>query len=278
MPTANRLLWLGCLGMLVAVTSVAAEEAAARPKRVLLLAQKPDSHPFGTHEYLPAAALFARLLQPVEGVQTVVVQADSPWAEGPELLDGADGVVLFLTEGAKWVGDDPRRLEAFQRLAKRGGGLVCLHWGMGCRDAEYVEDFVHLFGGCHGGPDRKYQIVTVTAEPVDEAHPVLRGIEPFRVREEFYYRLKRPKSEVTPLIQVPIDGETHTVGWAWQRPDGGRSFGFSGGHYHENWALPEYRRLVAQGVLWTLDLPIPEDGFNVDLPQKALQLKPREEK
>ena len=38
-----------------------------------------------------------------------------------------------------------------------------------------------------------------------------------------------------------------------------RSFGFSGLHFHDNWRLPEYRRLVAQGVLWSLKLPIPAD-------------------
>ena len=48
-----------------------------------------------------------------------------------------------------------------------------------------------------------------------------------------------------------------------EREGGGRSFGFSGLHFHENWQIPEYRRLVAQGVLWTLDLPIPKDGIGV---------------
>ena len=50
-----------------------------------------------------------------------------------------------------------------------------------------------------------------------------------------------------------------------ERSDGGRSFGFSGLHFHENWQLPEYRRLVTQGVLWTLDLPIPIGGVDVNL-------------
>jgi type 1 glutamine amidotransferase len=62
-------------------------------------------------------------------------------------------------------------------------------------------------------------------------------------------------------LSVTIDGESYPVAWALEREGGGRSFGFSGLHFHENWQTPEYRRLVAQGVLWTLDLPIPKDGI-----------------
>jgi type 1 glutamine amidotransferase len=222
--------------------------------------------------------LLAKLLLPVVGVLTIVVLADGAWERGPELLDGADAAVLFVSEGAKWIHADPERLAAFRRLAGRGGGLVCWHWGMGCKDAEYVDGFVNLFGGCHGGPDRRYKVLTVTATPVDVSHPVLHGVGPVQVHEEFYYRLKRPKEgpPVTPLVQVEIDGRPHTVGWAWQRPGGGRSFGFSGGHFHENWKHPEYRRLAVQGVLWTLHRPIPERGQPVEVTDADLKLKPRQ--
>ena len=71
--------------------------AEARPKRLLLLGQKPDSHPKATHEYMRACQIIARLLQDRGNLQVVVVQADSPWTDGPQLLDGADGVFLFLS-------------------------------------------------------------------------------------------------------------------------------------------------------------------------------------
>lgn len=246
-------------------------------KRVLLLGQKPDGHPWSTHEYMAGVNIMAGCLQKVSDLQAVVIQADDPWTEGPELIDGADGVVLFLSEGAKWLGSDKNRLAAFKRLAERKGGLVCLHWGMGSKDTEFIPEFVSLFGGCHGGPDRKYQVVTKTLQLASPDHPVLRGIAPIEVREEFYYRLKFPKYGplVTPLINVSIDEEIHTVAWAWERPDGGRSSGFSGGHFHENWHKPEYRRLLAQSILWSLNVGIPEDGLNVDLPEKLLNLAPR---
>jgi hypothetical protein len=63
------------------------------------------------------------------------------------------------------------------------------------------------------------------------------------------------------------------VAWCWERPDRGRSFGFSGLHFHDNWRLTEYRRLVAQGVLWTLKKPIPKEGLPVTVTDEDLKLK-----
>lgn len=252
-------------------------ETPAPQRRVLLLGQSPDGHPFATHEYMAGMNLLATLLGRVEGVQPIVVNADEPWENGPELLDGADGVVLFLSEGAKWLQQDRARLAAFQRLAERGGGLAAIHWGMGTKDARFVDEFVRLFGGVHGGPDRKYKVDTFSVQIADLTHPIARGLGPFRVREEFYYKIKFADLEqITPLLRVPIENESETVAWAWKRPDGGRSFGFTGGHFHENWQRPEYRRLVAQGVLWTLGREMPETGLNVEVGEDALKLAPRE--
>lgn len=261
---------------------VTAEDPASPParQRILLLGQKPDSHPAATHEYMAGVNLLARLLAKTPGLQTIVVQADSPWKDGPELLDGADGAILFLTEGARWVSEEPQRLEAFRRLAKRGGALACLHWGMGTRDAAPVADFTALFGACHGGPDRKYQVLKVRAAAASTSHPVLAGIAPFDVHDEFYYALKRPVAQsglkLTPLIKVPIDGSDESVAWGAERPDGGRSFGFSGLHFHENWKLTEYRRLVLQGILWTLKRPIRVGGEPVDVSPDDLALPTRQ--
>lgn len=278
--TLLRVLPAVVLASVLPAISTAEEPGEKTPawQRVLLLGQKPDSHPATTHEYMAGVRLLARLLEKVPQVQTIVVQADSPWREGPELLDGADAVVVFLTEGAKWVTDDAERLAAMQRLASRQGGLTCLHWGMGTKDAAPVADFTAMFGGCHGGPDRKYKVIELTARPIG-AHPIVSGIQPFEVRDEFYYALKQPAPErmmrVTPLIHVPIDGTDQTVAWAAQRSDGGRSFGFSGLHFHDNWKLPEYRRLVLQGICWTLQRPIPQTGMPVDVTAEDLALPAR---
>jgi hypothetical protein len=242
------------------------DQEALNRKSVLLLGQKPDGHPPETHEYMAGQRLLAKCLAGVSEIECIVVQADSPWSDGPKLLSEADAVVLFVSEGARWIQEDTLRLKAFQRFAARGGGLIALHWGMGTREAAPIGEFIKLFGGCHGGPDRMHRVVDDAELTVaDRAHPITRGIANSRVKDEFYYRLKFVQSPATirPVLQAPIDGAIETVAWSWERPDGGRSFGFSGLHFHANWRLEQYRRLVAQSVLWTLRLPIPEDGLPV---------------
>jgi type 1 glutamine amidotransferase len=258
-----------------ALVSLAAAAPAEPPKKLLLLFQQPDGHPPATHEYEAGVKLLAKLLKPVPGLEVTVARADSPWKEGPELLGRADGAVLFLSEGARWMQSDAERWKAFTQLGQRGGSLVVLHWAMGVRDAQYVEGCVNLLGGCHGGPDRKYQVLETDLKLVEPRHPITAGIEAFRVHEEFYYRLKFPPAKMgwQPVLQAAIDGKDETVAWAWQRPDGGRSFGFSGLHFHENWRLPAYRRLVVQGTLWSLKLPIPKDGLAVDVAEHDLKIK-----
>ncbi len=213
-----------------------------------------------------------QMLSKIPGLEIELINADSPWPEGPELLAKADGVVLFVSEGAHWVREDPRRREAFARLAQRGGGLSVLHWGMGTRDAANIADFVRLFGGCHGGPDRRYKVVDVHCEFA--THPVTEGIKPFDVHEEFYFKLKLPQAAkgLTPLLQVNIEGSDETVCWAWNRPEQGRSFGFSGLHFHENWSVAQYRRLVAQGILWTVAKESEFGKLQLDVDAKLLKL------
>ena len=249
----------------------------AAPKGLLILGQKPDGHPPGTHEYMSGARLVAALMKDRKGVKVAIAQADNPWPEGPALIAKADGIVLFLNEGGRFIQDDPKRAKAFAAFAKRGGGLVVYHWGMGAKQVGHVGPFLELFGGCHGGPDRKYTVVKEAKFQVaSPKHPVMAGIKSFELPfEEFYYKLKVPKNPKnwTPLVQVPIEGNVETVGWAWERSDGGRSVGYSGLHFHVNWRHEQYRRLVAQAVLWTLKLSVPNDGLKVKLDPKVLELK-----
>jgi Trehalose utilisation len=233
------------------------QAAAAEPKTLLLVGQGPDGHPRSTHEYMAGVERLAGLLSSDDRLVVKLAKADEPWPQGPALLDKADGAVLFLSEGAKWLVADPRRHEAFARLAARGGGLVALHWALGTRDAAGIAPFVKLLGGCHGGPDRKYQVVDTELRVVDPQHPITAGLKNFRVRDEFYYQLKfvEPADAVRPILQATIDGGPQTVAWAWERPDGGRSFGFTGLHFDENWSVPQYPRLITQAIRWTLKLP-----------------------
>jgi hypothetical protein len=266
--------YIACVSLLVLFDAGGLAWADAAPKRLLLLGQAPDGHPPTTHEYLAGLKILGFCLKQVPGLEVQIEQADEPWIEGPAKLERADGCVLFLSEGAKWADADPRRYEAFTRLAARGGGLVGLHWGIGTKDAEHIEPYLRLLGGCHGGPDRRYTVIE-TQWQATGGHPITTAVNArLKVRDEFYFRLKltQPEGAIEPIVRVPIEGQDETVAWTWQRPDGGRSFGFSGLHFHDNWRHEAYRRLVSQAVLWTLKLPVPDAGLPVDVPDEILEL------
>ena len=247
---------IGLICPLVLVSALVADE----PKHLLLLAQGPDGHPVSTHEYVAGQQILAKLLRDVPQLKITIVNADGDWPDGSAILDKADHCVLFVSEGAKWVNADPSRREAFRRLAGRKGGLSVLHWGMGTRDAANIDPFVQLFGACHGGPDRKYKVLETKCTPAAD-HPATKGIEPFELKDEFYYALKRdPENKaLQPLLTARIDDQDEMVAWAWERKDGGRSFGFSGLHFHANWKQAAYQQLVAQSVLWTMQITPPAD-------------------
>ncbi|HXT60371.1 MAG TPA: ThuA domain-containing protein [Pirellulales bacterium] len=260
------------IALMVGAGAIQAEEP--RAKKLLLLAQGPDGHPPATHEYVAGLKVLQKCLEQTPGLDVTLERADEPWEAGPAKLAEADGAVIFLSEGAKWAQAEPRRLDALARLAARGGGFVALHWGMGTKDAAPIEAYLKLLGGCHGGPDRRYAVVEETLRAAEPRHPIATAIGPLAVRDEFYFRLKfaPSPSAVEPVMIVPIEGRDETVAWAWQRPDGGRSSGFSGLHFHENWRHASYRRLVVQSALWSMKLPIPADGANVDVAEEILEL------
>jgi hypothetical protein len=264
---------VGCWLLITLLSWSSPQVEAAEPQRLLLLSQKPDGHPPSTHEYVAGQQVLAKLLRDVPHLKITHEQADGEWRDGPELIDRADHVVLFVSEGAKWINSDPARREAFRRLAARKGGLSVLHWGMGTREAANIDTFVQLFGACHGGPDRKYKFLETDCTPTS-GHAITTGLKPLRIKDEFYYAFKRDpeNKDLQPLMTAKIDDREEMVAWAWERKDGGRSFGFSGLHFHANWERPEYQKLVARGVLWTTRIEAPSE-FPARLTAADLELK-----
>ena len=52
------------------------------------------------------------------------------------------------------------------------------------------------------------------------------------------------------------------MAWASERPDGGRGFGFTGGHFHWNWGHDEFRKLVLNAIVWTAKAKVPQGGVS----------------
>ncbi len=246
------------------------------PKRVLLLAGK-GSHGYGAHEHQAGIRVLAKCLEGVPGLEISSHYVDGDWPQGPELIAGADGIVMFMDMASHWQQADPQRQAALEDLMARGGGVLALHWAVGGKEDKYIPFHLRLVGGCHGGSDRKYTHAEVELKRAKAKHPILCGIENFRIDDEFYYQLKwAQQGQITPLLTATIEGSPNqAAAWAFERPDGGRSFGFVCLHFHKNWGLLECRRLVAQAVLWSVKLPVPKQGLPVKVSHEDLQLPPQ---
>lgn len=51
-----------------------------------------------------------------------------------------------------------------------------------------------------------------------------------------------------PHIQA-AKGRLETMMWAVERKDGGRGFGFTGGHFHDNWGNEPFRKVVLNALV-----------------------------
>ena len=51
------------------------------------------------------------------------------------------------------------------------------------------------------------------------------------------------------------------MAWATERADGGRAFGFTGGHWHWNWGHPMQRKLVLNAIAWAAKADVPRRGI-----------------
>jgi len=257
--------------LLICVLPIIASAAESAPRRVLIVGQGSDGHPPGTHEFMAGANVLAELLKDHKDIRATVVKADEPWPDGPNLIDKADGIVMLVTQGSQWMQMEPQRHAALKRLGARGGAITALHWSVGAKDAKYIQGQLELLGATRGGPQRKYLVLSTELKRVVPQHSILNGVGDIKVHDEIYYALDRVDG-IQPLFTARIEGKDEMAAWCWERADRGRSFGFVGLHFHSNWQLPAYRRFVVQGVLWSLKLPIPKDGRNVDIDSKKLEL------
>jgi type 1 glutamine amidotransferase len=61
------------------------------------------------------------------------------------------------------------------------------------------------------------------------------------------------------------------MAWGFERPDGGRGFGFTGAHYHKNWADDNYRKIVLNGLLWIAKVEVPPNGVESAVSEEDLK-------
>jgi len=250
--------------------------AADKNAKILLIGKDLD-HPRNTHTYMSDCTLLAKCLRQTDGVETVV---SNGWPRDPEVVKGVTAIVLHTRLGGTVLFRGPQRRQV-EELLKQGVGITAIHWGTGAETPE-GGPWLQAMGGwfnAEGDGFSRYLVQASKLRQVDPKHPICRGWNDFDLREEFYFKLCF-LPEAQPVMSTVIEGKEYPIGWVYERHNGkgGRSFGFVGGHFHDNFGIREFRQAVVNGILWTARMDIPEKGAPISLAAKDMELPPEEPK
>lgn len=279
-------------------------------RKLVLIAGKP-SHPPLMHEFRAGCLLLEKCLQGVEGLKVEV--HDNGWVDDESTFDDADAVVIYADGGGKHPALQGDNLKTLQTLIDRGVGFGCMHYGVEVPPGRANDQFKAWIGGHY---EHMYSCNPIWEPEFDSLpkHPTTRGVAPFSIKDEWYFNIRfiggvagnqphrEGKMKFTPILvgkpsddvrdgpyvypKGPYDhimaanGREEALLWVVERPDGGRGFGFTGGHFHMNWGNDSFRKIVLNTLNWVAKNQVPKNGIesrvsDYDLRQNLDKKKPR---
>lgn len=259
---------------------------ATAAERHLLLIAGPNSHGPGEHRHEEGMKLFASELAAVNGLKVTVVTGG--WPEDASLIQKADAIVIY----ADGLGGHPaiqkERLALLDKRISSGMGLGMIHFAVHVPVGEGSDEFKQWIGG-HYESDYSCNPMWIADYTKLPGHPITRGVEPFKQHDEWYFnmRFRENMEGITPiLVAKPSDetrdgpyvhprgpyphiqankGREEVMMWAVERKDGGRGFGFTGGHFHKGWDAVPMRRIILNAMIWVSGMDVPEAGAPVSI-------------
>jgi type 1 glutamine amidotransferase len=259
------------------------DASAAGVKKIAFIAGK-QSHGPGDHEYRAGFLLFQKCLANFPGISTVVYS--NGWPAETHALDDAAAIVMFSDgkEGQPALQDD--HLKYLGELMKKGVGFGCIHYAVEPTREKGEKEFIDWMGGAFEVYKSVNPFWTAEFKQLPN-HPVTRGVKPFSINDEWYFNMAfRPNMEgVTPILTAVPPAETMSrpdgdhsgnpevrkmveqklpqhMMWVVERADGGRGFGFTGGHRHSNWGNDNFRKVVLNAIVWIAKADVPENGVD----------------
>ncbi len=260
----------------------------AKPKILFIAGTR--SHGWFNHEHYAGSMLLAKAINDAGiPVETVVIRKS--WPADEKQLEGVATIVVFCTGGRRHLLNP--HIEKVDAYMKKGVGLVCLHYGVETNKGKNGDAFLRWMGGyfeTHWSVNPHW-VAEFKKLP---NHPIARGVKPFTIYDEWYYHMRFSKDmkNVTPILsahppkstlrrrdgahsgnphvrKAVADGKIQHVAWAFERPGGGRGFGFTGAHFHINWAHDQFRKVVLNAIVWTAKIEVPKDGVPSKRPDAA---------
>jgi type 1 glutamine amidotransferase len=270
-----------------------ASDGLAADKKIVFVAGRP-SHGPGEHEHRAGCLLLKTCLDNVKGVTSVVYSNGWP-DDAATAFDGAAAVVIYADGGGGHPFLQGDRLKTIGELMDKGVGLACIHYACEPTKEKGQKEFLNWIGGAFeiNWSVNPHWDGDFTRLP---KHPITQGVDPFKIRDEWYFHMRfcDDMKDVTPILSaVPPEstmsrpdgphegnpavreavkrGEPQHVAWAAERPNGGRGFGFTGAHFHKNWANDDFRKVVLNAILWVAKTEVPKDGVQSTVTEAKMQ-------
>lgn len=288
------------------------QSVVAETQRLVIVAGKP-SHPPRMHEFNAGVQLLDKCLKNTPGLSVEVVL--NGWPVDETIFQDADAVVFYMDGGGRHevVQEEGRRLKLVDAWTKKGVGIGCMHYGVEVLADQAGSEFKRWIGGHY---ENMFSCNPIWEPKFTqfETHPITRGVRPFEIEDEWYFNMRFigdvtgneeqvvEDTKFTPiLVAAPSDavrdgpyvypkgpyphiqaskGRAEAMMWAVERPDGGRGFGFTGGHFHDNWGNEQYRKVVLNAMLWLAKVEVPAGGVESQVSQADLDanLDPKPER
>ena len=246
--------------------SAAASETSVK---ILLIGKEPD-HDFGSHMYMHTQTMLAKCLEKTENVQTIISQG---WPRDSTVLKGVKTIVLYSSPGAEFLLDGPGS-GLLHQMMRNGTGLVTIHWASSVYEKNLNrlgDQWLDYLGGTWVSNYGLSTDTSVLKQLVPE-HPICRGWKEYELYDEYY--LNPVIKTATPLLEITTTGKNVVVGWVYERPDNGRAYATTLGHFYSNFRIEAFRRMIVNAVLWTAHVEVPMDGAPVNIPEIELKLPP----
>jgi Trehalose utilisation len=280
--------------ILFALMVLAAGVAPAAENVKIVFLAGPPSHGRGEHEHRAGCLLLQSCLDKFPGVTSEVYS--NGWPQNPEAaFAGAATLVVYSDGGSGHPLLQDDRLKVVGDLMNKGVGLVCLHYAVEPTKEKGEKEFLDWIGGCFETDWSVNPTWRPEFKPLP-THPITRGVNLQTIYDEWYFHMRfrdgmngvlpilsavppastmsRPDGahEGNPAVREAVKrGEPQIVAWACERPDGGRGFGFTGGHYHKNWGNDDFRKLVLNAILWTAKVEVPAAGVESKVTPEELR-------
>ncbi|MDP7204762.1 MAG: ThuA domain-containing protein [Pirellulaceae bacterium] len=272
----------GIVALLLTMTlSLTSSSGAAEKAKVVFISGSP-SHGQMHHEHRAGNMILAQALNRSGLDVEAVLVPHYGYPREKAILQDADTIVIFCTGHSGHVVKP--HLDEFDALMKKGAGVVMIHWATEAEKGKPGEKFLEWMGGfC----DLDWSVNPHWTPKFKDFpdHPIANGVEPFSINDEWYYHMRfvEKMKGVTPILSdlPPLEtlrradgarsgnptvrkavtaGEKQHVAWAYQRPGGGRGFGFTGAHNHVSWQDNNFRKVVLNAILWTAHVKVPKKG------------------